>query len=321
MVNCPICQTQLKEKRIPAHSPDFSFGCNCERCGRFVLSFRAEKVLANLLNDENKEEKIAILSHAIRKMQNDDDNNWPTIDIQLMDAILKNPLPTPSEQVDNLIRWFGENVSAGRYVTIEPLIFQSIIGAKNKDGLMWILNHLVNSGFLQHETSGVNLEPYVLTLSFDGWQYYEQLKRGTIDNRKAFMAMKFGDLQLNEIVEKYFKPAIACTGFELYSLNEKPKAGLIDDHLRVEIRNSRFLISDLTHENAGAYWEAGYAEGLGKPVIYTCNKEKFDKEKSHFDTNHHLTITWDDKEPQKAMEMLKATIRATLPDEAKLTDD
>ena len=59
-----------------------------------------------------------------------------------------------------------------------------------------------------------------------------------------------------------------------------PKAGLIDDRLRVEIRTSRFLIADLTHENAGAYWEAGFAEGLGKPVIYTCEKSKFDTAKT-----------------------------------------
>lgn len=135
------------------------------------------------------------------------------------------------------------------------------------------------------------------------------------------MAMEYGDVELDEIVDKYFKPAVANTGFELYRLDKNPKAGLIDDRLRVEIRNSRFLIAELTHENRGAYWEAGYAEGLGKPVIYTCKKEKFDKDKPHFDTNHHLTVIWDKKEIQNAVDILKATIRATLPDEAKFSDD
>lgn len=64
-----------------------------------------------------------------------------------------------------------------------------------------------------------------------------------------------------------------------------------------------------------------YAEGLGKPVIYTCEKEKFEEQKTHFDTNHHLTIIWDDENPEEAAEELKATIRATLPREAKLTDE
>ena len=159
-----------------------------------------------------------------------------------------------------------------------------------------------------------------VSLSVDGWKYYDQLKKRGIKSRKAFMAMEYDNPRLDEVVEEYFKPAVACTGFELYRLDDKPRAGLIDDRLRVEIRNSRFLIADLTHENSGAYWEAGYAEGLGKPVIYTCEKKKFEKNKTHFDTNHHLTIAWDENSPQKAMEDLKATIRATLPNEAKLTD-
>ena len=39
------------------------------------------------------------------------------------------------------------------------------------------------------------------------------------------------------------------------------------------VRDAAFVISDLTHDNSGAYWEAGYAEGLGKPVIYICEEK------------------------------------------------
>ena len=70
----------------------------------------------------------------------------------------------------------------------------------------------------------------------------------------------------------------------------------------------------LSDENQGAYWEAGYAEGLDKPVIYTCSKEKF--KGIHFDTSHLLCIKWDPDDPSAAGEMLKATIRNTLPNEA-----
>ena len=60
-------------------------------------------------------------------------------------------------------------------------------------------------------------------------------------------------------------------------------------------------------------------------MIYTCRKEVFEDSKScpHFDTNHHLTILWewDPDKRKEAGEKLKSTIRATLPAEAKLTDD
>ena len=45
-------------------------------------------------------------------------------------------------------------------------------------------------------------------------------------------------------------------------------------------------------DNSGAYWEAGFAEGLGRPVIYTCEKRYFDEHKTHIDANHSLTIVW-----------------------------
>jgi nucleoside 2-deoxyribosyltransferase len=135
------------------------------------------------------------------------------------------------------------------------------------------------------------------------------------------MAMKFGDKILNDIVDNYYKPAVGKTGFSLFRLEDQPKAGLIDDRIRVEIRTSSFLISDLTHDNPGAYWEAGFAEGLGKPVIYTCEKGKFQKDKTHFDTNHHLTVVWDKDNPQEGANLLKSTIRATLPDSSIMVDE
>jgi len=157
-------------------------------------------------------------------------------------------------------------------------------------------------------------------LSMDGWQRYEALKRGRSDSTKAFMAMKFGDPVLDAVYRDCLKPAVAQTGFDLLRLDEKPRAGLIDDRPRVEIRSSRFIIADLTHRNLGAYWEAGYAEGLGKPVIYTCEKSVFEKGNTHFDTNHHLTVPWEQANLADAVQRLKDTIRATLPAEAKLND-
>jgi len=312
--DCLICKTTLTTK---PEQPDEGQAYECPRCGKYLMSTNTEKSIRGYPYNE---EQIAILSHAIRKMQRQD--SLPEINPDLITAILKNPLPNPIEQANNLIIWFAENVSLGEKLLVQPSTHQSIIGAKSPDGFALILKYLFERGVFVGNMAEAMGAPgrALVTLSFDGWQYYDQLKRGAVDSRKAFMAMEYGDEQLDRIVENYFKPAVADTGFELCRLDEPGKAGLIDDHMIVEIRNSRFLISDLTHENRGAYWEAGYAEGLGKPVIYTCEKKKFEENKTHFDTNHHLTVTWDEKELQEAMETLKATIRATLPDEAKLSD-
>ena len=97
----------------------------------------------------------------------------------------------------------------------------------------------------------------------------------------------------------------------MFKLDE-PRAGLIDDRLRVAIQASDFVIADLTHDNLGAYWEAGYAEGLGKPVIYTCESTRFEANKTHFDTNHCTTVTWAEADADGFVENLIATLRRSL---------
>ena len=82
--------------------------------------------------------------------------------------------------------------------------------------------------------------------------------------------------------------------------------------MRAQIRDSAFVIVDLTHDNSGAYWEAGYAEGLGKPVIYICERQKFEAAQTHFDTNHCTTVMWSADNPDKFATDLVATLRRSL---------
>jgi nucleoside 2-deoxyribosyltransferase len=100
-------------------------------------------------------------------------------------------------------------------------------------------------------------------------------------------------------------------------LTDHQGAGLIDNQMNVAIRACRLLIADLSHGNQGAYWEAGFAYGLGKPVIYTCDASRFEDTKTHFDTNHHVTIKWKLDDLPAAGTELTALIRNTLPADAK----
>ena len=292
----------------------------CNRCGKFILSGTVHAILERTPRDEKG---IAILSHAIRKLQDGEGN--PLITTPMLNNIENNKiLPEVGEQADILINLLGEECPGpGEEVHIHPLIHMSIIGAVTKTGVKFIVDYMKNDGFTTVDFYGDEhdwLRGWKCALTFKGWERYSEIQRGLADSRKMFMAMPFGNEELDRIFKDYFKPAVAQTGFDLRRLDEKPKAGLIDDRLRVEILTSRLLIAELTNENRGAYWEAGYAEGLGKPVIYTCEKEYFDKNEIHFDTNHHLTVRWDKDNIGEACEELKATIRATMPTEAILED-
>lgn len=312
---CPVCNSELKEKAGIADSTSF----HCPLCGNFILSRTLISTLPNTLL-QNKDANAKI-SHALRIMQKT--NSGAELSTYTVDEILKRPLPTPREQADLFIRWLAENVEGpGKTVCVEPATHRSIIGAKSDEGFGLVLKHLFNTGFVDGNLSKAIGAPgrAHVTLSFEGWDHYEELRRGGATYRKGFIAMKFGDAMLDKLLAEILKPCAKQAGFELLRLDDTPKAGLIDDRLRVEIQSSDFLVADLTHDNPGAYWEAGYAEGLGKPVIYFCEKDKFEIAKTHFDTNHHLTIVWDKDNLPKAGQDLKATIRATLPHLAKQED-
>ena len=150
-------------------------------------------------------------------------------------------------------------------------------------------------------------------LTLDGWGLYEAEKRGETSGKYGFIAMKFGDPVLDPFVQNVLKPAVKDgIGYDVVDMRNVARAGIIDNIMRAQIRDAAFVIVDLTHDNSGAYWEAGYAEGLGKPVIYICEKAKFDDAKTHFDTNHCTTVLWSSKNENNFSQELVATLRRSL---------
>lgn len=316
-MNCPVCSYASAVAGPDASGRDATL-VDCAHCGKFGLTGTVVASLPTLLAQRDAAPK---LSHVFRKAH--ETGEKLVLDSYTAKAILQSPLPRPREQADLLVQWLAANSPGpGEPLELNYDLHGAIVGAKSHAGFSMLIGHLLETGLVvgPHQTylSGESVAHVALT--FAGWDYYETLRLGGTTYHKAFMAMRFGDPTLNSLLDLVFKPAVKRAGFDLLKLDDKPKAGLIDDRMRVEIRASDFVIADLTHDNLGAYWEAGYAEGLGKPVIYTCERSKFDATKTHFDTNHHLTIVWDPNTPESAGLQLTETIRATLPHLARLTD-
>ena len=131
----------------------------------------------------------------------------------------------------------------------------------------------------------------------------------------AFMAMGYGHPDVDRAFS-HFRAGISRIGVDLRRLDTKPRSGVIDLRMRVELRTAKFAVVDLTNENRGAYWEAGFAEGCGKKVYYTCEATKFDSVKSHFDTEHLFTVKWDLGEMERAVDELTAAIQNDFPEYA-----
>ena len=135
------------------------------------------------------------------------------------------------------------------------------IGAFDENGLFYVLQELRDARQVRPSSPGAIRPVVLMFLGGIGIRVTEVACRAPI----AFMAMPFNDALLDQVFTECFSPAASRAGFGLRKITDNQPAGLIDDPLRVAIEKSRFLISELTKGNPGAYREAGYAEGLGKP--------------------------------------------------------
>lgn len=225
-----------------------------------------------------------------------------------------NDFINPAVQAVDIIRKIGDEISeSGK--PIRQFSTEDDFSAQ-------LIEELMRIGLVKFEKKllldGSEVMFWSLNLTLKGWEQYEAEKRGKLAGNYGFIAMKFGHPILDPFVRNVVKPVVKKgTGYDLVDMREVSRAGVIDNIMRVQIRNAAFVIADLSHDNPGAYWEAGYAEGLGKPVIYICERGKFEEKQTHFDTNHCTTVLWSTDDPDQFSRELIATLRRSLEDGAK----
>lgn len=134
------------------------------------------------------------------------------------------------------------------------------------------------------------------------------------DESQCFVAIWF-DPSMNQAYEYGIKKAIEECGYKPLRIDKKPDVNKIDDEIIAEIRRSRFLVADFTHDKktgvrGGVYYEAGFAYGLGLEVIYSCRKG-LEKE-LNFDTRQYHHILWET--PDDLCKQLRDRIRARVGD-------
>ena len=324
---CLFCKLEANVEE--GHAGD-DWLVECQNCGPFEIT---DSAYVDYPARQCTVQEAAVLSHTVFKMHHRD--ALPRLYSYTIDELLESGKPPGHiEQAENLILFIGHELDrianpGGQIVKVNYSLFRAAIGAVRAEDAEFIVGELQHVGLVSVRAGEAQYggreysDCPAIGLTFQGWERYGELMTKGTTARIAFMAMQYKDVVLEKMFDECFSPAVKDTGFELRRLDRHPKAGLIDNLLRTEIRNARFLLADLTHHNRGAYWEGGYAEGLGKPVIYLCKSSVFDDEKKrpHFDTNHCQTVVWEEENPEKCARQLKATIRVTLPGEAKQTDD
>lgn len=293
----------------------------CTVCGDYVVTLEAieDDLGADWGDKKWPAIKRAALSHALRQRLNvplHEATKLPLLTRAVLNDLEKNiSLPTPLEQARNIIRFIGDhNRETGDVLESFPDHFCAVVGAPTLEAAVQLLGDLRRRGDIEAiERKITGLGAIVHTrLTLAGWKEWEEIHKGRRAARDGFIAMQFNDARLDDFVAKVVQPCVLeALGVKANRLDssEIVTAGVIDNIMREAIQNAAFVLVDLSHGNRGAYWEAGYAEGLGKPVIYLCEKAAFESLKPHFDVNHCTIVMWEEDKPEPFKLLLAATLR------------
>ena len=99
-----------------------------------------------------------------------------------------------------------------------------------------------------------------------------------------------------------------------FYIKNKEHLNKIDDEILVEINKSKFIVCDLTSEKGkprgSVYFEAGYAMGKDKPIVWTCKKE-LEKERA-FDIQNYNCLFWEEDKMDDFEKKLQNRIEKTV---------
>jgi hypothetical protein len=102
--------------------------------------------------------------------------------------------------------------------------------------------------------------------------------------------------------------AIRACSYVPFWIGETPTNEGISDRVLAEIQRAGFVVADFTGQRQSVYFEAGFARGLGRQVIWCCRQD--DVPGLHFDTKHLGHVAWEDADDLRVK--LEASIRANI---------
>ena len=312
---CPICLERYKKNGVRFDPVNFDGArIHCEYCGTFDIS-RSAQITAYRSLDESDRRKA---SHFIAKTQGFPAASIPMIKVDwLVDRLPTLSLPPIGASADNFLSLVGQRIQEfAQEIEVLPLTFYPASGFADPLIGKRIIADLISEGYLVGSV-GVGYSNSMVCkvqLTLKGWRHFEEISAGETTSNYIFLALAFSNTDLSNLKRNVIRPALLDRfGLEVFDMRDLARSGVIDNVMREQISRCRILISDLTDDNFGSYWEAGFAEGFGKPVIYICNKGKWDAQQTHFDTNHMTTILWGgEKSDLEFVDELCATISRSL---------
>lgn len=312
---CLICRGDAHISQNQDYDGTF---VNCQRCGRFSLTIEAKEYIE--LQGDNKFYACAYYyfthfthfrknnkHYLIQRDKYDNTNKYSRVTV---DEIMNLYPKTITERINMiLLNLVSKNDVLGENFTI-PLAaldeYKAMFFLLSKDpiteflyliSMLHEINYITNPCTRSEETS--------FAISYNGWQRIDELQKQSSQKNQGFIAMWFPENKSMDEVRNAIKDVFRETGYQISIIDEKQHNNQIVPEILYEIQNSDFIVADLTGNRNGVYYEAGYALGLGKPVILTILTSDEPKTKDdhanapHFDVAQINQIRYKDVDDLK----------------------
>ena len=333
MIECPLCH---EKAQAVEDLSELRRVYTCPNCGRFehyplVASFdgfnmnHLSSYFAYNHYSDDDPRYFSTCSKEICAKRKQEFENCPSdigYPVQLTAQDVENWYPKRfSEKIDFILQWIESHTNYwGAPVYLEPAKAYACFFVEQfeytkshewhkldadpcNNQLNYIVDCLVKQGYIESETTYTNGKRPI-TLTPKGYERLDDLKVELNSQKNVLVAMQFGEKTTK--IREAIKEGIRNAGYHPILIDEVEHNDFITPEILKHIKESKFVVVDLTFQNNGAYFEEGYAMGLGKPVIQLCT----DGEELHFDIKQKNTILW--KSENEIAERLKRRILATI---------
>lgn len=285
---CPICKLDAKDVRIWDYGERITL--ECARCGKFTITGTA----ARMAESKDLGPK---LSAWIRE-RSESGSEVPEINSNTLKDV-EGALPNyrVSEKQLLLLRAFERRTEfPGQSINVVPNLDYPLAWASGEKEFVYLLRSLIERGLVRRTNGPADLNDsfvFEFEVTSAGWGFLEDHARPAVISDQVFVAMSFTP-ELTPAWKDGIQPALSKAKFRPYRVDAAPHIDRIDTKIVTEIKNSRFLVADVTQQRPGVYFEAGYALALGLPVFWCVQVD--DLPNVHFDTRQYNHIVWENEQ-------------------------
>lgn len=289
--HCPLCvleATVIAEDERPGYDsrpdPFEPIAVDCKRCGSYSCAeFRGKDGPWGITASERP-----YLSCATRQAWARGNRLGLTEDRIAHIASSHKSVPVV-RMMEAVLSYLAKNGRPGAHVHIKSAFDYPLFDTISTQEAEFILEQLRSRGLLEFYGDG----RYMLTSV--GWNLVEPMGPAGAPGR-CFVAMSFHD-SMTGAFELGFLPAIETdSGLRCVRIDREHFTGKISDRMLSDIRQAQLVVADFSLHRPNVYFEAGFALALGRPVIWTCQRDGATQVGLEFDTQQYQHMFWSSAE-------------------------